>query len=236
MKAYRFFISLSASNFFSHLHLQSSWLLIQRTLTHLHRLNRKTCTTFFFFFFVPFAKICDRFIHRQRQRFSPTFVFLWPITNLQQLLLLNRDFRRQQKLINNKSLWRKACSMTQQDENATRFRFKSYVRQVLLSVLVCLGLAKKNQPKKPKNLIGVQVMVWVEINPFTRLSTCYRTQFYQCQHSPDLKLITRFHIYLFIHSFIHSYARELTWPLWNITMMVVKLTDSIANTAKKKCI
>lgn len=137
--------------FFSYLHLQSSWLLIKRTLTHLHRLNRKTCTTFFFFFFVvPFAKICDRFIHRQRQRFSPTFVFLWSITNLQQLLLLNRDFRRLQKLSNNKSLWRKACSTTQQDENATRFRFKSYVRQVLLSVLVCLGLAKKKNQKTKK--------------------------------------------------------------------------------------
>lgn len=66
--------------------------------------EQKNVYHFFFFFFVPFAKICDRFIHRQRQRFSPTFVFLWPITNLQQLLLLNRDFRRQQKLINNKSL------------------------------------------------------------------------------------------------------------------------------------
>lgn len=99
-----FHFSICQQFFFSYLHLQSSWLLIKRTLTYLHRLNRKTCTTFFFFFVVPFAKICDRFIHRQRQRFSPTFVFLWSITNLQQLLLLNRDFRRLQKLSNNKSL------------------------------------------------------------------------------------------------------------------------------------
>lgn len=45
-----FHFSICQQFFFSYLHLQSSWLLIKRTLTHLHRLNRKTCTTFFFFF------------------------------------------------------------------------------------------------------------------------------------------------------------------------------------------
>lgn len=145
-----FHFSICQQFFFSHLHLQSSWLLIKRTLTHLHRLNRKTCTTFFFFFFflVPFAKICDRFIHRQRQRFSPTFVFF--VAHYQSTTVTTANswliaLWKQQKLSNNKSLWRKACSTTQEDGNATWFRFKSYVRQVLLSVLVCSGLCKKKK-------------------------------------------------------------------------------------------